>query len=114
MNRIILPFESEKITDKEIQDHIYWYAAKAEEGMKLVGVDNRKAMNLLREINRNLKEEHSYYEEMRLSDILYTGDELKNRYFHAVLNAYVKQNKKTSYDTLSSNLYNIHDYMLYN
>lgn len=111
MNRTILPFDKENISEEEIQEHINWYVAKAEEGKKLINVDNKQAMEVLREINRNLKEEYTYFGKTSLMNILYTGDELKNRYFHAIRDSYVKQSRKTSYAGLYSNLYDVSSYM---
>lgn len=111
MERIILPFDKEEITEEEIKKHILWYYNKVSEGYRLL--ENKKkyeAREVLREINRNLGKEYKYYQKSAAQRVMWDNP-LYNEYYHAVFEAFVKQNDRNSYRALSSNFYDVQDYI---
>lgn len=112
MNNVILKFDKTEVSDSEIQEHIDWYLLKVEEGYNyLKDNQNKSAMAVLREINRNLEQEYKYYQKTSIEKIIVFNNDLKSRYCGGITKAYIKQTGKNSYDMLSSNFYDISDYI---
>lgn len=110
MNRIVLPFEKEEITVDEMLEHARWYMMKSDEGMDfLKGKDNKNSMVILREINKCLEQEYKHYDKSVVLNAI-RSKAIASTYIDEISNCFVKQNRKTSYSALSSNLYDIWDY----
>lgn len=107
----LLKFDVEKISDKEILENAKFYREEAEKGMELLqNKRNKDAMQVLRDINIRLKEEYNFYNLKRIDEII-QNNKSYNIYHWAVTESYAKQNRRNSYDTLYSNLWNIEDCM---
>ncbi|WNF89814.1 hypothetical protein [Vagococcus fluvialis] len=110
MDRIILPFEKEDITIDEMLEHANWYMMKSDEGMNfLKNKDNKSSMAVLREINKCLEQEYKHYDKLVVSNAV-RNNAVASTYIDEISSCLVKQNRKTSYNTLSSNLYDVWDY----
>lgn len=110
MNRIILPFEKENITVEEMSEHAKWYVMKSDVGMNfLKDKDNKSSMAVLREINKCLEEEYRHYHKIVVSNAV-RNNAIACTYIDEISSCLSKQNRKTSYNALSSNLYDIWDY----
>lgn len=110
----MLEFEKSVITESEMAEHVNYYYRKANEGMNILqGGDKPQAMKILRELNRTLEKEYKHYNLKRVEEVIYRYSAAL-AYKSAITEAYVKQNGKTAYDMLNSNLYDISDYMLIN
>ncbi|XZH20814.1 hypothetical protein ACSW87_04910 [Clostridium perfringens] len=111
MKNTILKFDQRIILKDEMLEHIKFYSKKANEGMELFEKGNKKeAMSILREIRSCLKEEYSYYDKVKVQKII-SENKLYSTYCWGVFQAYVKQMKPNSYETLYSNLYDVEDYI---
>lgn len=112
MNRVVLPFEREDITIDEMLEHANWYIMKSDEGMDfLKDKDNKKSMAILREINKCLEQEYKHYDKVVVSNAI-RDNAIACTYIDEISSCLVKQNRKTSYNALSSNLYDVWDYAL--
>lgn len=112
MQRVVLPFDKEVISEEEIKSHIKWYREQADKGIELRKEDKAAALEVLKLINSRLKEEYRYYKKSSVEKYITAGTRLMRDYEGAVTDAYVNQQSKTSYDMLSSNLYDVSDYMM--
>lgn len=112
MKRIVLKFDKENITAEEIQEHIEWYMLKVDEGRAFLAENNnREAMRVLREINTCLDQEYRYYSRSSVEKVMLYDSSLKKRYCDGVCDANIKQTRRTTYDMLSSNFYDIWSYL---
>lgn len=111
--RTPIPFDKEVIDVSETLENINWYLSKCDEAYEYLEADKRTAMEILRYINSYLeKEYHHYHLAKVINKVFGTKNEiLFIEYKSAISNALAKQNRKTSYSTLSSNLYDIQDYL---
>ncbi|MCW6665420.1 hypothetical protein NHG32_06960 [Aerococcaceae bacterium NML191219] len=111
--RVPLPFEKESISVSEMLENINWYLSKCDEAYSYLEEDKRTAMEILKSINSYLEKEHHHYNLAKVSKKVFgTENELLFiEYESAISNAFVKQNRKTSYSALSSNLYDVQDYL---
>ena len=107
-------FEKSVITESEMSEHVNYYYQRASEGMSILhNGDKAQAMKILRELNSNLEKEYKHYKLKRVEEVI-DPYPAASAYKSAITEAYVKQSGKTAYDMLSSNLYDISDYMLIN
>lgn len=112
MQRIVIPFDRERISEEEIVEHIRWYYFKAEEGSKLAHDGKKKeAMEILREINANLNKEYKYYDKIAIRKHV-RDNQLFSTYTDTIFEVSAKQNSKNSYAALSSNFWDIKDYLV--
>lgn len=112
MERSILKFDKEVISENEIQEHINWYLEMVKQGYSLLEQkQNFKARELLRKINKVLSAEAKYYERKSVEEKILFTDTLENRYCEGILNASRHQIRTNSYDMLHSNFYDIQDYI---
>ena len=110
----VLEFEKTVITESEMAEHVNYYYQRASEGMNILhGGDKAQAMKILRELNRSLEKEYKHYKLKRVEEVI-DRYPAALAYKSAITESYVKQSGKTAYDMLSSNLYDISDYMLIN
>ncbi|MTB49228.1 hypothetical protein [Streptococcus uberis] len=108
-NNPILKFDVEAYPGSELQEHISYYLKLADQGMQLNHQgDKQSARNILKEIMRLLNEEYQYYSKSAywIYESLHHID-----YVEKLKRAYAKVVRPNSYDTLSSNLYDIQDYL---
>lgn len=110
----ILEFGNRVIEESEIAEHVNYYYRKAEEGMNVLHEgDKAKAMQILRDLNRTLEKEYKHYNLKKVDEVIFLSPSAW-AYKSAITEAFVHQNHKTAYDMLSSNLYDIFDYMQIN
>ncbi|MVO70817.1 hypothetical protein GOD95_05085 [Paeniclostridium sordellii] len=108
MENIILEFDKRVVSKEEMFEHLNHYSQKSEEGMRLCSDGNKKeAILLFREIMSLLKKESKYYDKSSIG--VYTiQDKLYSTYTSAIREAYAKPINTNSYETLFSNLEDIH------
>lgn len=113
--RIPIPFDKELISYEDTMKNINYYLDRVQRGNDLLKInDKTSALKLLREINKDLKTEYHYYHLSKVED---TADKMNGVIFQsyrdAIASAYSKQVKKNSFEALSSNFYDIKDYLVY-
>ncbi|WP_338630486.1 hypothetical protein [Clostridium baratii] len=107
----ILEFDKREISISEMIEHIKFYSEKAKKGKKLYSDGDQKgAMNILREIRKNLKEEYNYYKKTRVQEYI-NSNKYYIRYYNGIFQAYVKQMYPNEYKWLHSNLCDVTDYI---
>ncbi|WP_273478645.1 hypothetical protein [Ignavigranum ruoffiae] len=113
--RFPLPFDVELISVEETLENINWYLEKVEEANNLSEKNDKKtAMLMLREINDRLKVEYNHYNKVSVRKrVKQENKQMFMDYSTEIRNAYVKQNKKTTYDYLPHNLYDVSSYLGY-
>lgn len=113
MKNRILEFDKRKVDVSEIQEHVIFYIGKSDYGFKLLSDGDKKgAMGVLQEIRKIMKLEYAYYSKSKINDII-LNDVNYNNYCSAIVDIIAHQTQTTSYKMLSSNLYDIGDYMRY-
>lgn len=111
MKNIILEFDKRIIEKEEMREHIGYYVSMSEKGFDLLNNGDKKgAMEILKEIRRYMKSEFDYYNKIKVSKYI-EKNKLYSTYCNGLYEAFAKQINPTSYETLSSNLYDIEDYM---
>lgn len=111
--RVPIPFDKEVIDVSETLENIDWYLSRCSEAYKYLEADKRTTMAILREINKNLEEEYRYYHLSRVCRVVRgtKNEHLFQEYKHAITKALVKQTNRNAYSALSSNLYDVQDYL---
>ena len=110
----VLEFEKNVITESEMAEHVNYYYQRANEGMSIQhDGDKAQAMKILRELNRTLEKEYKHYNLKRVGEAIERYP-AAFAYKGAITDAFAHQTNKTAYDMLSSNLYDISDYMQIN
>lgn len=110
----VLEFERTVITESEMAEHVNYYYQRASEGMDILhSGDKTQAMKILRELNRTLEKEYKHYNLKRVEEVI-DRYPAAFAYKSAITEAFAHQTNKTAYDMLSSNLYDISDYMQIN
>lgn len=110
----VLEFEKNVITESEMAEHVNYYYQRANEGMSIQhDGDKAQAMKILRELNRTLEKEYKHYNLKRVEEVI-DRYPAAFAYKSAITEAFAHQTNKTAYDMLSSNLYDISDYMQIN
>lgn len=111
MNNNILEFDKRKIEKSEMVEHVQYYVSMARKGFELLNKKDKKAaMEVLKEIRTYMKKEFDYYNKSKVK--IYIGENnLYMTYCSGLYEAFAKQSRPTSYEMLSSNLYDIEDYM---
>ena len=110
----VLEFERTVITESEMAEHVNYYYQRASEGMSIQhDGDKAQAMKILRELNRTLEKEYKHYKLKRVEEVI-DPYPATSAYKSAITEAFAHQTNKTAYDMLSSNLYDISDYMQIN
>lgn len=114
MENIILEFDKKVVSKEEMFKHLNYYIQKSDEGMRLYSGGNKKeAMVVFRELMSLLKQESKYYDKSGVGK--YTiQDKLYSTYTSAIREAYAKPTNTNSYETLFSNLEDIHFQTNYN
>jgi len=111
MENIILEFDKRTISKEEMLEHIEYYSTKSYEAMKLYSDGKiKEAREIFKDLRSNLKLEYKYYDKVSVRKYLYKNN-YYNTYAHGIAQAYVKQIRPNSNETLHSNLYDIHDYI---
>ncbi|UFH65069.1 hypothetical protein KQH81_00385 [Clostridium cadaveris] len=113
MKNKVLEFDKRNVRIEEIKEHVKFYIDKSNDGFKLLSDGNKKdAMEVLKEIRDIMKLENKYYNKSKLEDVILSKKEYNN-YCSALRDILAHQINTNSYDNLSSNLYDIEDYMMY-
>lgn len=111
MENIILEFDKRIIEKSEMIEHINYYSSNAERAMNLHSEGNiKEAREIFKDLREKLKLETKYYEKGSVQKYIFK-DLLYRTYSNGVFQAYVKQIRPNSNDTLYSNLYDIRDYI---
>ena len=111
MKNIILEFDKRKIDKEEMREHIDYYVSMSEKGFEFLSKNDKKgAMEILKEIRKYMKSEFDYYNKSKVSKYV-ENNKLYSTYCNGIYEAFAKQTRPTSYEMLSSNLYDIQDYM---
>lgn len=111
MENIILEFDKRIVEKSEMIEHINYYSSNAERAMNLHSEGKiKEARDIFKDLREKLKLETKYYEKGSvqkyiLKDLLYLT------YSNGVFQAYAKQIRPNSNETLYSNLYDIRDYI---
>ena len=111
MKNIVLEFDKRNITKEEMIEHINYYATKSNEAMQLCSDGKLKeAREIFKDLRGKLQLEYKYYDKVSVRKYVH-----KNNYYNTdvarIRQAYVKQNRPNSNETLHSNLYDIYDYI---
>lgn len=112
LNRDVLPFDKEFISEEEVLEHVQYYYDLAEKGMELLKLNKSEALKCLKEIRKTMSLEYKYYTKRKLQNIMW-DNHVYNQYYHYIQDAFVKQNNPNSHEKLSSNLYDVWDYTKY-
>ncbi|GAA0085283.1 hypothetical protein UT300007_17220 [Clostridium sp. CTA-7] len=111
MKNNILEFDKREISIDEIRENVDYYISMAKKGFEFLNDNNKKvAMEVLKEIRIYMKEEFSYYSKSKVQRYI-NANNMYMTYYNGLYEAFAKQNRPTAYETLSSNLYDIEDYM---
>ena len=111
MKNIVLEFDKRIIEKEEMREHIDYYVSMAEKGFELINNGDKKgAMEILKEIRKCMKSEFDYYNKTKVSKYI-ENNKVYSIYCNGVYEAFAKQTRPTSYEMLSSNLYDVQDYM---
>lgn len=103
---------SENVSEKELTDHIRYYYTMANIAMRTMENDKRAAMEIYKEIRKNLEVEYKEYHKVKNYEYIRKNN-LYIQYVKNLTNAYVKPTRVTSYEMLHSNLYDVQDYIDY-
>lgn len=103
---------SQNITEDELLEHIRYYYTMSNIAMKIARTDKKEAMNIFKEIRKNLEKEYKEYHKVKNYQHI-RKNKLYIQYVDNITNAFVKPTRVTSYDRLNSNLYDVHDYIDY-
>lgn len=103
---------SQNITEDELLAHIRYYYTMANIAMKIARNNKKEAMDIFKEIRKNLEKEYKEYYKVKNYQHI-RKNKLYIQYVDNVTNAFVKPTSVTSYDRLNSNLYDIQDYIDY-
>ncbi|MDU3721987.1 MAG: hypothetical protein E7G24_02070 [Clostridium celatum] len=111
MKNIVLEFDKRIIEKEEMREHIDYYVSMAEKGFELLNNGDKKgAMEILKEIRKYMKSEFDYYNKTKVSKYI-ENNKLYSIYCNGIYEAFAKQTRPTSYEMLSSNLYDVQDYI---
>lgn len=111
MENIILEFDKREVEKEEMKEHIDYYVSMAEKGFELLdNKDKKGAMEILKEIRKYMKSEFDYYNKSKVSKYV-ENNNFYSIYCNGLYEAFAKQIRPTSYEMLSSNLYDVQDYM---
>lgn len=109
----VLEFDKREIDINEIRENVKFYVDKCNYGFQLISHgDNKGAMEILREIRNLMKFEENYYNKYMVQEVILNNRDYNN-YCSAINDIMAHQTQTTSYKMLSSNLYDIEDYMRY-
>ena len=112
MKNIILEFDKRRIEKEEMREHIDYYVSMAEKGFELLNINDKKgAMEILKEIRKYMKSEFEYYNKSKVNKYI-ENNKSYSVYCNGLYEAFSKQTRPTSYEMLSSNLYDVQDYMI--
>lgn len=111
MKNIILEFDKRTISKDEMLEHVEYYYTKSDDAMKLHSSGKiKEAREIFKDLRSKLQLEYKYYDKVSVSKYI-RKDKYYNTYAHGITQAYVKQIRPNSNETLHSNLYDIHDYV---
>ena len=99
---------------KEIKDRVNFYRNTAFEAQGLIDRNKKQAMSILQKLKGELEEEYKYYRLSRVEKVFFLMNDLViNNYIEAIVDAYTHITKGNQYERLSSNLWDIYDYLGY-
>lgn len=109
----IEPFIFSKTPSKlSIYQHLCYYHNMANDNFIIIDEDKQNALLNFKKIYQILGKEYKEYSKVRNSDYILSSG-LYAQYVGNIIDAYAHCLKVNSYENLSSNLYNIRDYMTY-
>lgn len=103
---------SKNITEKELFEHIRYYYTMSNIAMKISGTNKRQAMEIYKEIRKNLNIEYIEYHKVKNFAVIHKN-RIYSQYVDNITNACVKPTNVNSYERLNSNLYDVQDYIDY-
>lgn len=110
---IIEPFNfSVKVKKINIYQHLCYYHNEANDNLHIINDDRRYALSNLKELYHLLRKEYKEYDKTKNSDYI-LSDGIYAQYVSNIRDAYSHCMNINAYDNLSSNLYDIYDYMKY-
>ncbi len=106
------PFDfSKNINDIDLYQHLCYYHNEAFNSMIILKEDKRTAFLNFKDLYHLLKEEYDEYHKSRNYKNIHSNS-IYIQYVKNITNAHVKPTNVNSYKTLSSNLYDIKDYVI--
>lgn len=99
----VLLFDKEKITEKQILEHVRYYTYIANKGIKLVEKSPKEAMKCLKEIRKTMSLEYNYYTKVKIQSIMWKNH-VYNDYYYYITDAFSKQTRPNGYEMLLNNL----------
>lgn len=107
----VLEFEKRVIGESEMVEHVNYYYHRALDGLKMLDKeDDAVAMQILKELNKNIKKEHKHYQLLKVAEVV-NRSPLAMAYTTAIRDIHANQKQNNTYDKLSSNLFDIQSYM---
>lgn len=107
------PFDfSERVNETELFQHLCFYHNEATNNMKIISFNKALALENFKRIYRLLRLECTEYDKVKNRDYIFANP-IYCQYVNNIRNAYAKSIRVTSYSNLSSNLYDVQDYMKY-
>lgn len=103
---------SKNITEKELFEHIRYYYTMSNIAMKIAETNKRQAMEIYKEIRKNLNIEYEEYHKVKNFAVIHKN-RIYSQYVDNITNACVKPTNVNSYERLNSNLYDVQDYIDY-
>lgn len=110
---IIEPFDfSMKVNTLNIYQHLCYYHNEANDNLHIINEDRKSAMSNLKELYHLLRKEYKEYDKVKNGDYIISNG-IYSQYVSNIRDAYAHCMNVNSYNNLSSNLYDIYDYMKY-
>lgn len=108
------PFDFSRGVNKiDLYQHLCYYHNEADNSMHIIDENKQLAFSNFKKIFHLLRDEYNEYDKVKNHDYIYSNSMYVN-YVDNIRDAYVKPTSVNSYKMLSSNLYDIQDYMRYN
>lgn len=107
------PFDFSKNINKiDLYQHLCYYYNEADYNLHLIDKDKKLAFSNFKELYHLLRDEYKEYDKAKNSDYIMSNG-IYSQYVSNIRDAFANCLNVNSYDGLSSNLYDIHDYMRY-
>ena len=107
------PFDfSKKVSEIYLFQHLCYYHNEATKNMKIISSNKALALENFKRIYRLLRLECTEYDKVKNLEYIFANP-VYSQYVNNIRNAYAKPIRVTSYSNLSSNLYDVQDYMKY-
>ena len=107
------PFDfSKKVNKLELYQHLCYYHNEADNNLHLIDENRQLAFSNFKELYHLLRDEYKEYDKSKNADYILFNEKY-NQYVSNIRDAYANCTDVNSYGNLSSNLYDIYDYMRY-